>query len=105
MAEEVADLRIRAQHLFAICDKEEKGFVTKRDMQQMLAAEVKTCYILGFTISVCVGRFHHGITRMQHEMMLEPEQLELVFDSLDADGNGYLTFDEFIQGFGKPPPP
>jgi hypothetical protein len=33
MAEEVADLRIRAQHLFAICDKEEKGFVTKRDMQ------------------------------------------------------------------------
>jgi hypothetical protein len=38
---------------------------------------------------------------MQHEMMLEPEQLELVFDSLDADGNGYLTFDEFIQGFGK----
>lgn len=34
-------------------------------------------------------------------MPLEPEQLELVFDSLDADGNGYLTFDEFIQGFGK----
>lgn len=34
-------------------------------------------------------------------MPLEPEQLELVFDSLDADGNGYLTFDEFIQGFGN----
>lgn len=39
--------------------------------------------------------------RMQNEMLLEPEQLELVFDSLDADGNGYLTFDDFIQGFGK----
>ena len=37
---------------------------------------------------------------MQNEMLLEPEQLEIVFDSLDADGNGYLTFDEFIQGFG-----
>jgi hypothetical protein len=33
MAEEGADLRVRAQHLFAICDKEEKGFVTRRDMQ------------------------------------------------------------------------
>uniref|UniRef100_A0A0P4XDC2 EF-hand calcium-binding domain-containing protein 4A n=1 Tax=Daphnia magna TaxID=35525 RepID=A0A0P4XDC2_9CRUS len=71
MADETTDLRIRAQHLFAICDKEEKGFVTKRDMQ-----------------------------RMQDEMPLDPEQLELVFDSLDADGNGYLTFDEFIHGFG-----
>ncbi|KAI9564203.1 hypothetical protein GHT06_007941 [Daphnia sinensis] len=71
MAEETTDLRMRAQHLFAICDKEEKGFVTKRDMQ-----------------------------RMQAEMPLDPEQLELVFDSLDADGNGYLTFDEFIHGFG-----
>ena len=38
---------------------------------------------------------------MQNEMLLEPEQLEIVFDSLDADGNGYLTFDEFIQGFGN----
>ncbi len=38
---------------------------------------------------------------MHGEMPLEPEQLEVVFDSLDADGNGYLTFDEFIQGFGK----
>lgn len=38
---------------------------------------------------------------MQDEMPLDPEQLELVFDSLDADGNGYLTFDEFIHGFGK----
>lgn len=38
---------------------------------------------------------------MQDEIPLEPEQLAMVFDSLDSDGNGYLTFDEFIQGFGK----
>ena len=33
MAEEKSELRVRAQNLFAVCDKEEKGFVTKRDMQ------------------------------------------------------------------------
>jgi len=27
------DLRERARHLFALCDKEEKGFVARRDMQ------------------------------------------------------------------------
>lgn len=33
MTEETSDLRKRALHLFSLCDKEEKGFVTKRDMQ------------------------------------------------------------------------
>lgn len=28
-----SDLRERARHLFALCDKEEKGFVARRDMQ------------------------------------------------------------------------
>lgn len=38
---------------------------------------------------------------MQNQLPLKPEQLEVVFDSLDTDGNGTLTFEEFIQGFGK----
>lgn len=62
----------KANELFKICDVEEKGFVTKRDMQ-----------------------------RLQDELPLSPDQLEAVFDSLDDDGNGYLTLEEFTYGFGS----
>lgn len=61
----------KSRELFALCDTEEKGFITKRDMQ-----------------------------RLQSEIGLEPEQLEAVFDSLDDDKNGYLTQEEFTSGFG-----
>ncbi|KAL4225761.1 Calcium release activated channel regulator [Mactra antiquata] len=69
----------KAHELFKVCDMEEKGFITKRDMQ-----------------------------RLQSELPLSPDQLEHVFDSLDDDGNGYLTLEEFTDGFGsflglKPP--
>ena len=61
----------KASDLFAVCDQEQKGFVTKRDMQ-----------------------------RMRDELPLDPDQLEAVFDALDADGNSYLTLEEFTEGFG-----
>ncbi|XP_064627619.1 EF-hand calcium-binding domain-containing protein 4B-like isoform X4 [Lineus longissimus] len=62
----------KAHELFAICDQENKGFITKRDMQ-----------------------------RLQSELPLNPDQLESVFDSLDDDGNGFLTLEEFTGGFGS----
>ena len=37
---------------------------------------------------------------MRDELPLHPDQLEAVFDALDADGNSYLTLEEFTEGFG-----
>jgi len=61
----------KAEELFNLCDTEQKGFIIKKDMQ-----------------------------RLREELGVEPEQLEDVFDSLDGDGNGYLTIEEFTSGFG-----
>ncbi|GFN86773.1 ras and EF-hand domain-containing protein-like [Plakobranchus ocellatus] len=62
----------KAEELFRLCDREEKGFITKRDMQ-----------------------------RLKSELPVSPDQLEVVFDSLDGDGNGSLTLEEFTEGFGS----
>ncbi|NXR73832.1 EFC4B protein, partial [Pycnonotus jocosus] len=62
----------KAQEFFEICDLEGKGFVTRQDMQ-----------------------------RLHPELPLSLEELEKVFVTLDADGNGSLTPKEFITGFSQ----
>ncbi|XP_063052969.1 EF-hand calcium-binding domain-containing protein 4B isoform X2 [Engraulis encrasicolus] len=62
----------RTQEFFQICDIEQKGFITRRDMQRL-----------------------HG------ELPLSEEDLENVFDTLDADANGFLTLEEFSSGFSE----
>ena len=66
---------LQAKELFGVCDREEKGFIIKKDMQRL-------------------GDELPGLTG---------DQLEEVFDSLDQDHNGFLTVDEFTRGFGEPP--
>ncbi|KAM9312912.1 EF-hand calcium-binding domain-containing protein 4B [Gastrophryne carolinensis] len=62
----------KAHEFFQICDIEDKGFITRGDMQRL-----------------------HG------ELPLSLEELENVFGTLDADGNGSLTLEEFTTGFSQ----
>ncbi|NXL10696.1 EFC4B protein, partial [Mesembrinibis cayennensis] len=62
----------KAQEFFQICDLEGKGFITHQDMQ-----------------------------RLHPELPLSLEELEKVFVTLDADGNGSLTPKEFTTGFSE----
>uniref|UniRef100_A0A7M4F632 Calcium release activated channel regulator 2A n=1 Tax=Crocodylus porosus TaxID=8502 RepID=A0A7M4F632_CROPO len=66
------DMLEKAHEFFQTCDVEGKGFITRRNMQRL-----------------------HG------ELPLSLEELEKVFDTLDADGNGSLTPEEFTTGFSE----
>lgn len=66
-------LKERATELFGLCDKEQKGFITKNDLV-------------------------HVITELG--LPLESKQVEQAFTKLDNDQNGYLTLEEFTEGFG-----
>ncbi|XP_013367006.1 PREDICTED: EF-hand calcium-binding domain-containing protein 4B isoform X2 [Chinchilla lanigera] len=60
----------KAQEFFQACDVEGKGFIARSDMQ-----------------------------RLHEELPLSLQDLEDVFDALDADSNGFLTPEEFATGF------
>jgi len=71
MARVEALMNEKAAAIFKLCDRENKGFLTKTDMR-----------------------------RLETELPLTAEQLEQVFDSLDGNRNGFLTQLEFASGFG-----
>ncbi|XP_078423841.1 EF-hand calcium-binding domain-containing protein 4B [Cetorhinus maximus] len=62
----------KAREFFQICDRAEKGFINRADMQHL-----------------------------QTELPLSSGELQDVFDSLDTDGNGSLTLEEFTTGFSQ----
>ncbi|KAF3689076.1 EF-hand calcium-binding domain-containing protein 4B [Channa argus] len=62
----------KTHEFFLMCDVEDKGFITRRDMQ-----------------------------RLNGELPLSAEELENVFDTLDSDSNGFLTLNEFSSGFSE----
>ncbi|KAG5273834.1 hypothetical protein AALO_G00156080 [Alosa alosa] len=72
VGDEGSTMMEKTQEFFQICDIENKGFISRRDMQ-----------------------------RLNGELPLSADELENVFDTLDADGNGYLTLDEFSSGFSE----
>ncbi|XP_050423588.1 EF-hand calcium-binding domain-containing protein 4A-like isoform X2 [Adelges cooleyi] len=42
--------------------------------------------------------------KLKDELCMTPEQLEIVFDTLDVEQKGYLTLDQFLERFKDTPP-
>ncbi|KAH0616349.1 hypothetical protein JD844_027388 [Phrynosoma platyrhinos] len=76
----------KAHEFFQICDTEGKGFIFRNEMQ----------------CSDFVEQMLYDLkVRLVGELPLCQEELEKVFDTLDADGNGSLTPEEFTTGFSQ----
>lgn len=60
----------KARELFDLCDRGSKGYVTKSDLM-----------------------------RLTNDLGLTKEHVNLIFDQLDEDQNGFLTIYEFVRGF------
>ncbi|KAM9149153.1 ras-related protein Rab-44 [Pangshura tecta] len=60
----------KVQEFFQECDKDQKGFITRADMQKL----------------------------KKEDFPCSAAELELVFDGLDTNRNGYLTTEEFTTG-------
>ncbi|XP_043932564.1 golgin subfamily B member 1-like [Protopterus annectens] len=63
------DILERVHEFFQKCDADEKGFITRIDMQ-----------------------------KLQENFPFSTEELEMVFDKLDKQGHGYVTNEDFIAG-------
>lgn len=66
-------LKERAIELYNLCDQDGKGYITKNELQSVIAE-------LG--------------------LPLDSAQVKQTFNELDEDQNGYLTLEEFTAGFG-----
>lgn len=86
----------KAKELFVQCDKEGKGFITKRDMQ--VTSQFVTMAHFHWWLNAELPPCGQGL---QGELPLSPEQLEEVFESLDRESNGFLTPVEFNIGLSK----
>ncbi len=67
---EVLKRQAKSKELFDLCDRGSKGYVTKPDLM-----------------------------RLTNDLGLSIDQVNLIFDELDEDNNGFLTVYEFLQGF------